>query len=250
MRRKLVATRAAAQRAISEGFVRVGGVAEPKPSTLVGPADPVHVDDSVRRYVGRGGLKLESALDRFDIDVAGRRAIDVGASTGGFTDCLLQRRAVAVTAVDVGYGQLDWRLRNDPRVVVVERTNIRHADPASLGAPFDIVVADLSFISLRILADELAALGSTVSDWILLVKPQFEVGRDQVGRGGIVDDPELHREAVEGVVVAFRRVGRTMAGIIPSPIRGAEGNREFLLWLRADGSEQGRDTIRAAVETG
>lgn len=229
--------------------MRVGGVAEPKPSTLVSPADPVHVDDSVRRYVGRGGFKLEGALDHFGIEVAGRSAVDVGASTGGFTDCLLQRGAATVTAVDVGYGQLDWGLRNDPRVTVVERTNIRHADPAHLGAPCDIVVADLSFISLRIVAGELAALGSTSSDWILLVKPQFEVGRGQVGRGGIVSDPELHREAIAGVVAAFRRVGRTMAGITASPIRGAEGNREFLLWLRADGSEQGREMIRTAVET-
>jgi 23S rRNA (cytidine1920-2'-O)/16S rRNA (cytidine1409-2'-O)-methyltransferase len=249
VRRKLVDSRAAARRAISEGVVRVGGIAEPKPSTLVGPADPVHVDDSVRRYVGRGGFKLEGALDQFGIEVAGRSAVDVGASTGGFTDCLLQRGAAAVTAIDVGYGQLDWRLRNDPRVTVVERTNIRHADPAHLGAPFDVVVADLSFISLRIVAGELAALGSTSSDWILLVKPQFEVGRAQVGRGGIVSDPESHREAIARVVTSFRGVGRTMAGITASPIRGAEGNREFLLWLRADGFEQGQDMIRTAVET-
>ena len=249
MRRKLVESRAAAHRAISAGFVRVRGVAEPKPSTLVAPEDAVHVDASVARYVGRGGLKLEAALDGFEIDVAGRRAVDVGASTGGFTDCLLQRNAATVTAVDVGYGQLDWRLRSDSRVTVVERTNIRHADPGLLGAPFDVVVADLSFISLRVVADELAALGSSDSDWVLLVKPQFEVGRDQVGKGGIVADPDLHREAVAGVVMAFRRVGRTMAGITASPIRGAAGNREFLLWMRADGSEQGMDMIRAAVET-
>lgn len=249
MRRKLADSRAAAQRAIAEGFVRVGGVAEPRASTLVSPADPVHVDETQRRFVGRGGRKLEAGIERFGLGVVGRTAIDVGASTGGFTDCLLQRGAVAVTAVDVGYGQLDWRLRTDPRVTVVERTNIRHADATALGAPFDLIVADLSFISLRIVAGALAALGTASSDWIVLVKPQFEVGRDQVGKGGVVTDPTLHRSAIEGVETAFKQVDLIMTGVVVSPIRGAEGNREFLAWFRADRSETDQTAIIEALET-
>lgn len=249
MRRKLADSRAAAQRAIAEGFVRVGGVAEPRASTLVSPGDPVHLDETVRRFVGRGGRKLEAGIDQFGVGVVGRRAIDVGASTGGFTDCLLQRGAVAVTAVDVGYGQLDWRLRTDPRVTVVERTNIRHADATALGAPFDLIVADLSFISLRIVAGALAALGIGSSDWIVLVKPQFEVGRHQVGKGGIVTDPEFHRAAIEGVETAFKQVDLTMTGVVASPIRGAEGNQEFLAWFRSDGSDAEYAAIAEALET-
>ena len=184
------------------------------------------------RFVGRGGLKLDAAFDAFGIDVSGRKAIDVGASTGGFTDCLLQRGAASVVALDVGYGQLDWGLRQRGEVVVVERTNFRHADLAPLGAPFDVVVADLSFISLGTVAAQLAAAGAEGTDYVLLVKPQFEVGKGQVGKGGIVRDPGLHRDALISVAEALAAAGLGALGVVPSPVTGAKGNREFLLWAR------------------
>jgi len=212
--------------------VEVGGVAEPKSSTLVDGADPVHLKGPPDRYVGRGGLKLEGALAAFAIEVRDRRAVDVGASTGGFTDCLLQHGAASVAAVDVGYGQLDWRLREDARVDVFERTNIRTAETGTIGAPFDVVVADLSFISLRTVAAQLASLGSEDTDWIVLVKPQFEVGKEKVPRGGVVKDRGDHRDAILGVVGTFVGEGLAPVGLIASPITGAEGNREFLLWMR------------------
>ncbi len=196
MRRKLFPSRSAARAAIEQGLVTVGSVPDPKPSTLVAPDDPIGLTGEPDRFVGRGGHKLDHALHEFGLDVAGRRAIDVGASTGGFTDCLLQRGAASVVAVDVGYGQLDHRLRTDPRVAVVERTNVRDAGPAALGAPFDIVVADLSFISLHLVAEQLAALGGDATDWVLLVKPQFEVGKDLVGKGGVVRDPAIQVRAI------------------------------------------------------
>jgi 23S rRNA (cytidine1920-2'-O)/16S rRNA (cytidine1409-2'-O)-methyltransferase len=174
VRRKLVATRSAAREAILGGEVEVGGVPASKPATLVDETASVRMRRPQRRYVGRGGLKLEEALRVFPVDVTGRRGLDIGASTGGFTDCLLEHGAASVVALDVGYGQLDWSLRNDERVTVIERTNFRYADPQELGAPFGIVVADLSFISLRTVAGQLRAVGEAGTDYILLVKPQFE----------------------------------------------------------------------------
>jgi 23S rRNA (cytidine1920-2'-O)/16S rRNA (cytidine1409-2'-O)-methyltransferase len=212
--------------------VIVAGVAAPKPSTLVSPADALTLAGEATGYVGRGGEKLEAALDRFSIEVSDRTAIDVGASTGGFTDCLLQRGARAVAALDVGYGQLHWRLRSDARVTVIERTNIRLADPGDLGAPFDLVVADLSFISLRTVASNLAALGDGGSDWVLLVKPQFEVGRTAVPKGGVVRDPEEWARAIRGVRDAFAGADIASGGVVRSPIAGAAGNVEFLMWGR------------------
>lgn len=217
---------------IAAGEVEVGGVPQPKPATLVDDADGIRLRLGGPGYVSRGGKKLAAALEAFEIDVAGRRALDVGASTGGFTDCLLQRGAKSVAALDVGYGQLDWKLRTDERVTVIERTNFRHADPAALGAPFDVVVADVSFISLGTLAPALRAAGGSATDYILLVKPQFEVGKDQVGRGGIVRDPDLHRDAIESVAAALQRAGVGLRSAVASPIAGAKGNREFLVWGR------------------
>ena len=164
-------------------------MADPKPSTLVAADEPVDLIGDPERYVGRGGYKLDHAVERFSIAVKGRRAVDVGASTGGFTDCLLQRGATSVVAVDVGYGQIHERLRNDDRVQVVDRTNIRHADPAELGAPFDLVVADLSFISIALVAEALSGLGTEGSDWVILVKPQFEVGEGESRQGWDRDRP-------------------------------------------------------------
>ena len=227
--------------------MRVGSVADPKPSTLVAADEPVDLIGDPERYVGRGGYKLDHAIERFSIAVKGRRAVDVGASTGGFTDCLLQRGATSVVAVDVGYGQIHERLRNDYRVQVVDRTNIRHVDPAELGAPFDLVVADLSFISIALVGKALGGLGSEGSDWVILVKPQFEVGKGKVGKGGIVTDPDLHLEALEQAMRALERTGTGIVAVTESPITGATGNREFLVHGRRGRSILDPGTVRAVV---
>ncbi len=247
MRRKLVASRSAARQAIEEGRVRVGRVADPKASTLVAPGDPLDLAGEPDRFVGRGGYKLDHAIEEFAITVGGRRAIDVGASTGGFTDCLLQRGANSVVALDVGYGQLHHRLRSDDRVEVVERTNIRHADAELLGAPFDVVLADLSFISIRIVAEPLSALGADGTDWVLLVKPQFEVGKDLVGKGGVVRDPEIHQRAIEQAVTALEGAGVGTIGAVASPITGTDGNREFFIHARRGPLTLDAGTVRHVV---
>jgi 23S rRNA (cytidine1920-2'-O)/16S rRNA (cytidine1409-2'-O)-methyltransferase len=212
--------------------VRVNANASPKPSTLVSPQDDVHLESAPERFVGRAGGKLDAALDAFGVSVEGRRAIDVGASTGGFTDCLVQRGAASVLALDVGYGQLHWKLRNNEAVTVIERTNVRHVDVEEIGAPFDIIVADLSFISLRTVANQLNALGSHDSDWVLLIKPQFEAGRDNVGKGGIVRDPGVRYDVVHDVLDHFAAIGLGCVGLIASPIAGATGNTEYVAWFR------------------
>jgi 23S rRNA (cytidine1920-2'-O)/16S rRNA (cytidine1409-2'-O)-methyltransferase len=220
-----------ARQLVDSGAVRVQGAVATNPGRLVAPGDPIVVDGPPPRFVGRGGDKLEFALDAFGIDVSGRRAIDVGASTGGFTDCLLQRGAAHVVALDVGHGQLDQRLRSDPRVTVVERTHVNDVDPLAVGAPFGIVVADVSFISLTSIAaslfEHLAAPGADV---VALVKPQFEARRAVVSRGkGVVTDPEEWEAALGRVRTAFEACGAAMMGSVESPIRGASGNTEFLL---------------------
>jgi 23S rRNA (cytidine1920-2'-O)/16S rRNA (cytidine1409-2'-O)-methyltransferase len=229
--------------------VRVGANPAPKASTLVAPEDPVHVVAEDVAFVSRGGRKLDAALAAFQIDVEDVRAVDVGASTGGFTDCLLQRGASTVTAIDVGYGQLHWRIRQHPRVTVVERTNIRTVDPTVFGDPFDIVVADLSFISLRTVVEPMDALGSDTASWVLLIKPQFEVGRDDVGKGGIVRDPSIRRRAVTEVVDTYSDRGIHLHGLIASPITGTTGNVEYVAWFQRH-SDGGRavDDWLAAVE--
>jgi 23S rRNA (cytidine1920-2'-O)/16S rRNA (cytidine1409-2'-O)-methyltransferase len=232
VRRRLVPSRSAARDAITAGRVEIEGVVSPKPSTLVAAEATVRMVGDGPRFVGRGGLKLEAALDGFGIDVAGRTALDVGASTGGFTDCLLQRGAARVVALDVGYGQLDWALQSDPRVTAVDRTNYRHADLGALGAPFDVVVVDVSFISLGTVSEQLRASGGEATDYVALVKPQFEVGKGDVGKGGIVRDPGLHFAALVAVVDQLAANGLGARGVLPSPITGAKGNREFLLWCR------------------
>jgi 23S rRNA (cytidine1920-2'-O)/16S rRNA (cytidine1409-2'-O)-methyltransferase len=180
--------------------------------------------------VSRGGEKLEGALDEFHIDPSGRRCLDVGASTGGFTDCLLQRGATEVVTVDVGRGQLDWSIRQDDRVVAIEETDVRDVDPSCVGA-VDLVVADVSFISLRTVLPAIVTLAG-FSPIVALVKPQFEVGRGRVGKGGIVRDPSLHIEALTAVLVKAKELGRCCRAAVPSPILGAEGNREFFVELR------------------
>lgn len=209
--------------------MRVHGVPTPKVTTLVEAGTPVELVGPPPKYVSRGGLKLEAALETFGVDPAGRRCVDLGASTGGFTDCLLQHGARSVVAVDVGYGQLDDRLAARSDVTVVDRTNIRHADVGELGGPFELVVGDLSFISLCTVADTMRAMVADGGDGVLLVKPQFEVGRERVGRGGIVRDEEARLAALDGVVTCLASSGLGTVATCVSPITGAKGNVEFFV---------------------
>jgi len=196
---------------------------------MVAASEPIELAGPARRYVSRGGDKLEAALDEFRIDVTGLRCLDVGASTGGFTDCLLQHGAAHVVAVDVGRGQLDWSMRTDERVTSLEETDVREVT-ASVVGDVGLVVADLSFISLRTVLPNIASLAGG-APIVALVKPQFEVGRTRVGSGGIVRDPALHVDAVRTVVTRARELGLRCVGTVPSPIEGAEGNREFFVQL-------------------
>ncbi len=215
----------------------VGGAPAAKPARLVAPDDPIVVLGPPPRFVGRGGEKLSAALDRFPVPVAGRPVLDAGSSTGGFTDCLLQRGASRVVALDVGRHQLHERLRADPRVDVRERTDVRQADPAALGGPFPLVVADLSFISLRTVADALVALTAADGDLVVLVKPQFEAGRADVSRGrGVIADPVVWRRSLGDVSGALERRGAAIMGAMVSPLRGSDGNVEFLLHALAPGT--------------
>jgi 23S rRNA (cytidine1920-2'-O)/16S rRNA (cytidine1409-2'-O)-methyltransferase len=214
--------------------VLVAGSLATKPARMVDAAEPVELLGPPPRFVGRGGEKLDAALDRFAVDVGGRRCLDAGASTGGFTDCLLQRGATEVVAVDVGYGQLHERLRADPRVRNFERTNIRALTPIDVGGPAAVVVADLSFISLRTVLAALVGLAEPGADLVLLVKPQFEAGREEAAKGrGVIRDPAVWRRVLEEVRAAALSQGAAMMGVMPSPITGAEGNVEFLVHCRA-----------------
>ncbi len=211
------------------GRVLVGGSVATKPDRQVSPAEPIVVLGPPARFVGRGGLKLDAALERFSVDVTGLRAVDVGASTGGFTDCLLQRGASSVVALDVGYGQLHERLRADARVRSFERTNVRTVDVAALGGAVPIVVVDVSFISLRTIAPALASLLADDGDLVALVKPQFEAGRVEASRGsGVVRDAAVWRRVLGEVRDAIGGLDAAMMGIMVSPITGANGNVEFL----------------------
>ncbi|MBC7227005.1 MAG: TlyA family RNA methyltransferase [Thermoflexales bacterium] len=229
--RGLVESRAEAQRWIRAGEVRVADRVVDQPGALVAPDAPVTLT-ARPRFVSRGGEKLEAALVGFGIDVQGWVVADVGASTGGFTDCLLQRGVARVYAIDVGYGQLDWRLRNDPRVVVMERTNARYLE--RLPEPLHLVTIDVSFISLRLILPRAV-------EWLLpqgyvlaLIKPQFEAGRREVGKGGVVRDPAVHRRVLVEVIRAAADQGLTLRGLMVSPLLGPAGNREFLGWWSLD----------------
>jgi 23S rRNA (cytidine1920-2'-O)/16S rRNA (cytidine1409-2'-O)-methyltransferase len=249
VRRGLVPSRAYAHDVVARGAVRVGGAVADKPSRLVAESDPIVVDPLGRRFASRGGDKLEAALERFPIPVAGRRCLDAGASTGGFTDCLLQRGAAHVTAVDVGYGQLLPRLRDDQRVEARERTDIRRLEAEDPEDRFELIVADLSFISLTMVVPFLAgALAAPGADLVLLVKPQFELGRAEVSRGrGVVRDPELRRLALDNVASALARAGPTIMGAMASPVLGPAGNAEYLLWGRLGAPA---DTVTAVTDVG
>jgi 23S rRNA (cytidine1920-2'-O)/16S rRNA (cytidine1409-2'-O)-methyltransferase len=230
MERGLVDSREKARALILAGQVLVNGQKADKAGRTVAAEAQVELLEQPR-YVGRGGLKLEAALRHFDIQAASKICLDVGSSTGGFTDCLLQHGAARVYAIDVGTGQLDWKLRNDPRVVVREQVNARYLSRDDVPEKIDLAVCDVSFISITMILPALAKLLAEGAEMVILVKPQFELERRQVGKGGIIRDPELHRQACQRVEEAVRQLGfRT--GIIPSPILGAEGNQEFLLYAR------------------
>jgi 23S rRNA (cytidine1920-2'-O)/16S rRNA (cytidine1409-2'-O)-methyltransferase len=229
--RGLVESRAKAQAMIMAGVVLVDDQRINKPSELIQPDAQVRIkggDDPTSRYVGRGGIKLEAALREFAIDVNGLYCLDVGASTGGFTDCLLQHGARKVIALDVGHNQIDWRLRNDARVEVREGVNARHLEPKDFEAKFDLVVMDVSFISATKILPAIVPLLIDSGRLAVLIKPQFEVGRGEVGKGGIVRDPEKHARVIEEVNRAATELGLRVKNVIESPIRGAEGNVEFL----------------------
>jgi 23S rRNA (cytidine1920-2'-O)/16S rRNA (cytidine1409-2'-O)-methyltransferase len=245
VRRGLASSRERAQSDIAAGRVLVAGAVADKAARLVAPGEPLQLLGPPPRFVSRGGEKLDAALDRFAVPVAGRTALDAGASTGGFTDCLLQRGAASVLAVDVGHGHLDARLRADRRVTVLERTNIRHLE---LDEPVDVVVADLAFISLRTVAGALAGAARPGGDLVVLVKPQFEAGRVEVSRGrGVVRGPEVWAAAVTGVQTAFAAHGAVMMGLMVSPLLGAEGNVEFLAHLRRGEGAAGAVDVGAVV---
>jgi 23S rRNA (cytidine1920-2'-O)/16S rRNA (cytidine1409-2'-O)-methyltransferase len=228
--RGLTESREKARALILAGSVLVDGQRVDKAGQTVSPDARIELLDSPR-YVGRGGLKLEAAFAHWKIPVSGKLCVDIGSSTGGFTDCLLQHGAAKVYAVDVGTGQLDWKLRNDPRVVVHEKVNARYLSRQEVPEPVALAVCDVSFISITMILPALTVLLSGDAEMVILVKPQFELERHQVGKGGIIRDPELHAAACRRVAEAVERFGFT-SEIIPSPILGAEGNREFLLYAR------------------
>jgi 23S rRNA (cytidine1920-2'-O)/16S rRNA (cytidine1409-2'-O)-methyltransferase len=230
LRRQLVASRTEAQQMIIDDRVLVNGSVADKPSRQVAPADAIVLDAPPARFVGRGAHKLEHALEAFRVDVDGLRALDAGASTGGFTDCLLQRGARHVVALDVGHGQLHERLRADPRVTSLERCNVRNATTDTIGGPVDLVVGDLSFISLTLVVPVLVSLCQPGSPMVLLVKPQFEAGRAEVSKGrGVVTDPDVHDRVCAEVADSLVAAACTVIAWTESPIRGADGNVEFLV---------------------
>jgi 23S rRNA (cytidine1920-2'-O)/16S rRNA (cytidine1409-2'-O)-methyltransferase len=231
VQRAFYASREQAQRAVMAGEVRIGEQVAQKPSLLVEP-DVSIFTAAAPRFVGRGGLKLEGALDQFAIDVRNWIAVDIGASTGGFTDCLLQRGARKVYAIDVGHGQLAWKIRSDPRVTVLEKTNARTISPSLIREGANICVIDVSFISLTLILPNAFELVTPNGIVLALIKPQFELQRAEVGRGGIVRDPSLHEKAQRKIASFIATKGNEIVGIVPSPISGMDGNQEFFLCAR------------------
>jgi len=231
VQRGLVESREKAKALIMAGLVEMDGAQVDKAGKHVSFSANVQIKKAYPLYVSRGGQKLEAAIEHFAVKVEGQVLLDVGASTGGFTDCLLQHGARKVIAVDVGYGQLDWKLRQDHRVEVLEKTNIRYLKPEDLDTPIRGAVIDVSFISLKIVVPAVSDLLEKQGFIIALIKPQFEVGKGQVGKGGVVRDPNLHQEVVENLKGNFESMGWTVRGHIPSPLLGPKGNREFLIYL-------------------
>jgi 23S rRNA (cytidine1920-2'-O)/16S rRNA (cytidine1409-2'-O)-methyltransferase len=256
VRRGLARSRQQAAELIGAGKVSIDGMPAVKPGTAVAATAALRVaDDGERAWVSRGAHKLIGALDTFGISVQGRRCLDAGASTGGFTEVLLDRGAREVVAVDVGYGQLAWSLRSDPRVVVIERTNARELTPTAIGGPVDVIVADLSFISLTTVLPALTGCASPNADIVSMVKPQFEVGKGQVGAGGVVHDPELRASSVLAVARCAGKLGWHTVGVTASPLPGPSGNVEYFLWLRAEtdrgfSADELECAVRGAVGAG
>ena len=251
VRRGLARSREQAADLIESRSVLVAGIPATKPATQVDAETSITLAGERDDFVSRGGHKLAGALDAFpEIKVEGKRALDAGASTGGFTDVLLRRGVGEVVAVDVGYGQLAWELRNDPRVKVLDRTNIRHLTGEMIGAPIDLVVADLSFISLTLVLPALAAVSKPDADYLLMVKPQFEVGREHLGAGGVVRDPALRKSAVLDVAESAYDVGLGTLGVVASSLPGPAGNVEYFLWLRRGAPSINPDEIDKAIEIG
>ena len=227
-------SRTKAQAIIMSGLVYVDGQKADKPGTAYEESVSVEVRTGACPYVSRGGLKLEKALRDFGVDPTGYVCSDSGASTGGFTDCLLQKGASKVFAIDVGYGQLDWKIRSDPRVVVMERTNVRYVTPEDLGEPLDLSVVDVSFISLKIVLPVIKTFLKPTGQVLCLIKPQFEAGKDKVGKKGVVRDPAIHKEVLDDFVSLTKQSGFKILGLTFSPVKGPEGNIEFLAHLSLD----------------
>ena len=233
VRRGLARSREHSQDLIERGFVKIDGMPATKSATRVATEDSITVNLPSDEFVSRGGIKLAGALDHFrELKIEGKRCLDAGASTGGFTDVLLRKGAANVVAVDVGYGQLAWELQQDPRVEVRDRTNIRELQIGDIGAPAEFVVADLSFISLKTVLPALISLATADADFVLMVKPQFEVGKERLGSGGVVREPQLRVGAVMEVAQRAFKLGIGCAGVIASTLPGPSGNVEYFLWLR------------------
>jgi 23S rRNA (cytidine1920-2'-O)/16S rRNA (cytidine1409-2'-O)-methyltransferase len=232
VQRKMAESREKARAMIMAGEVDVDGLKADKPGHLFSSSSSITLKKRPHSYLSRGGLKLEAAIDHFLIDVNGLTLLDIGASTGGFTDCLLRRGARKVIAVDVGYGQIHWKLRKDPRVRILEKTNARHLMPEDIGEDVNGAVIDVSFISLKLVVPPVSRLLLDKSFIVALIKPQFEAGKRRVGKGGVVRDPLIHREVIDGLAGFFEGQGWNVAGCIPSPILGPKGNQEFLTYMK------------------
>ena len=251
VRRELARSRENALDLIDSRRVLVNGIPATKPATMVDAETSIKLAGERDEFVSRGGHKLAGALDAFTgVVVEGRRALDAGASTGGFTDVLLRRGAAHVVAVDVGYGQLAWELRQDNRVSILDRTNIRHLTPEIVGEAIDLVVADLSFISLGLVLPALAAVTKPEADFVVMVKPQFEVGREKLGAGGVVRDPALRKSAVIAVAQSALEIGLGTVAIAASPLPGPAGNVEYFLWLRRGAPAIELDALDQAIASG
>jgi len=251
VRRGLARSRDHAADLIESRSVLVIGIPASKPATQVDAETSITIQGDRDDFVSRGGHKLSGALDAFPkIVVNGKRALDAGASTGGFTDVLLKRNVGSVIAVDVGYGQLAWELRNDPRVTILDRTNVRHLTIEQVGEPVDLVVADLSFISLTLVLPALVAVSRTSADYLVMVKPQFEVGRGKLGAGGVVRDSSLRRSAVLEVADCAYDMGLGCNGVVASSLPGPSGNVEYFLWLKRGAAEMSANILDAAILQG
>ena len=251
VRRELARSRENASDLIESRSVLVNGIPATKPATMVDAQTSIKLAGKRDDFVSRGGHKLAGALDAFaGVIVKGRRCLDAGASTGGFTDVLLRRSAAHVVAVDVGYGQLAWSLRQDERVSILDRTNIRHLTGDVVGEPIDLVVADLSFISLTLVLPALAAVSKPDADFVVMVKPQFEVGREKLGAGGVVRDPQLRKAAVIDVADSAYDVGLGTMAIVASPLPGPAGNVEYFLWLKRGAPAIDHEALDRAIQEG